>query len=92
MDIDTSSEDSKETKGEETKTDEPDPIETADTEVQPEESKGEVETKKGQPNKTKYQRRIDGLVGNREKRKDEEMNTTLLFKVLNENKELRKMS
>ena len=91
VDIDTSSEDSKETKGEETKTDEPDPIETADTEVQPEESKGEVEAKKDQPNKTKYQRRIDDLVAKqREAERQRDEYYSVAQKVLNENKELRK--
>ena len=80
VDIDTSSEDSKETKGEETKTDDADPIETADTEVQPEESKGEVEAKKDQPNKTKYQRRIDDLVAKQREAERQEMNTTPLLK------------
>jgi len=89
VDIETSEEDQVETKG--GAVDDTDTVEASAQEVQPEEGAGEVETKKGQPSKTKYQRRIDDLIAKqREAERQRDEYYQVASKVLGENKELRK--
>jgi len=90
IDLETDDDQPVEAKGEE-EVDDKTRVEATEQEIQLEDGKAESEEKKGQPNKTKYQRRIDDLIAKQreaERQRDEYYHVAT--KVLGENKDLRK--